>query len=76
MASKQRSQNEFIMQAVAKEARAAVQTMATAGTSRQENAGLKMREPIMKQPVFNWTTNARESINHKELCYSKHIIKI
>ena len=35
MASEQISQNEFIAQAVAKAARAAIQTMGTADTSRQ-----------------------------------------
>ena len=55
MASEQISQNEFIMQAVAKAAWVVMQTMATAGTSRQDNAGPKMNGPITKQPTFNWS---------------------
>ena len=58
MASKQLSQNEFITQAVEK-ARVAVQTMAMASTSRQDNAGLKMSGSIMKQPVSNWDAKDR-----------------
>ena len=54
MASKQISQNKFITQAVAKAAKAAIQTMAMASTSRQANVGLKMSVSIMKQPTFNW----------------------
>ena len=41
MGSEQISQNKFIIQAVAKAARVAIQTMAAAGTSRQDNAGTK-----------------------------------
>ena len=44
------------MQVITKVARAAVQTMATAGTSRQDNAGPNMSGPIMKQSMFNWIT--------------------
>ena len=63
MASKQIGQNKFLMQAVAEGARVAIQTMATACTSRQDNAGLNMSGPIMKQPRFNW--NAKDK--YKEL---------
>ena len=45
MASEKISQNEFIAQAVAEAMRMAVQTMATAGMARQENAGIKMGGP-------------------------------
>ena len=58
MASEQISKNKFIIQAVAKAVRAAFQTMVTASTSRQDNAGHKMSGSIMKQPTFNW--NARD----------------
>ena len=44
------------MQVVAEAARVAIQTMATASTSRQGNAGPKMIRPMMKQPTFNWST--------------------
>ena len=36
----------------------AIQTMAMANTTRQDNAGLKMSGSIMKQPTFNW--NAKD----------------
>ena len=55
MPRKQVSQNEFNVQAVAKAARAANQTMAAAGIPRQENARLKMSGSIIKQPTFNWS---------------------
>ena len=45
------------MQAVAEAARMAIQTMAVAGTSRQDNVGLKMSGSIIKQPSFNWSAN-------------------
>ena len=54
MASKQISQTKFIMQAVAKAARVAIHTTATAGTSKQDNTGPKMSGPIMEQPMFDW----------------------
>ena len=44
------------MQTVAKAASAVIQIMATASTSRQDNAGAKMSGPIRKQPMFNWST--------------------
>ena len=53
MASKQISQNDFIVQAVAEAARVATQTMAVASTLKQENTGLKMSGSIMKWPIFN-----------------------
>ena len=56
MANKQISQSEFIVQTVAKVARVAIQTMAAASTSRQDNAGLKTSRSIMRQPTFNWST--------------------
>ena len=60
MTSKQRSQNEFITQVVAEAARVAIQTMATARTSRQDNAGPKMGGPIMKQPTFTWSAKEKQ----------------
>ena len=48
LASKQIGQTEIIVYAVA------IQTMATTSMARQENAGIKMRGPIMNQPTFNW----------------------
>ena len=63
MASEQINHNEFIAQAVAKAARVAVQTMAMASTSRQDNAGLKMSGSIMRQPMFNWNAKYK----YKEL---------
>ena len=54
MASEQISQHEFIAQAVAEATRVAIQTMATTGMARQENAEIKMSRPILKQPTFNW----------------------
>ena len=56
MASKEISQSEFIVEAVAEVTRAAIQTMAVASTSRQDNAGLKMNGSKMKQPMSNWST--------------------
>ena len=53
MTSKQMSQNEILVQAIAE---AAIQTMATTGMARQKNAGFKMRNPILKQPTFNSRT--------------------
>ena len=68
MASKQISQNKFVTQAVAKAARAAIQTMATTGTSRQDKAGLKMNGLIMKQPTFNWNAkNKYEELQNIKL---------
>ena len=58
MASEQISQTEFITQAVVEAARVAIQTMAMASTTRQDNTGLKMSGSIMKQPTFNW--NAKD----------------
>ena len=55
IASEQISQNEFIAQEIPKVIRAAIQTMATANMERQENGGIKMSMPILKQPMFNWT---------------------
>ena len=45
MARKQIGQNEFDVQAVA-EARVVIQTMATTGMARQENAGIEMSRPL------------------------------
>ena len=56
MASEQINQNEFLMQGITEAARAAIQTLAMASTSKQNNAGLKMNGSIMKQPIFNWNT--------------------
>ena len=56
MASKQTNQNEFIVQVVAKATRVVIQTLAIAGTTRVDNAGPKMSGPIMKQPMFDWST--------------------
>ena len=57
MASEQTSQIEFVAQALAKATRAAIQTMATVGTSRPDNAGAKMHGPIMKKlTVVLYTT--------------------
>ena len=54
MTSKQINQNEFITQAVAEATRVAIQTMVITGMARQENAGTKMSELILKQPMLNW----------------------
>ena len=54
MTSKQTGQNEFIVQAVAEATRVAIQTMASTGMARQENAGIKISNLILKQPTFNW----------------------
>ena len=62
MTSKQISQNEFIAQAVAEAARVAIQTMATTGMARQENAEIKMSGPILKQPTFNWKAEDKQLI--------------
>ena len=56
--NKKISQTKFIAQAVAKAARVAIQAMVATSTSRQDNAGLKMNKPIMKQPMFHW--NAKD----------------
>ena len=55
MANEQANTNGCITQALAEAARAAVQTMAMAGTAREENVGPRMRGPIMKQPTFYWS---------------------
>ena len=44
MASNQVGHNEFTVQAVAE----------ATSMARQENAGIKMSRPILKQPMFNW----------------------
>ena len=54
MAGEQIGKNKFIAQAVAETTRVATQTMASTGMARQENAGIKMSGPILKQPTFNW----------------------
>ena len=55
MANEQINTNEYIAQAVAEAARAAIQTMAVAGTTRVKYAGPRMSGPIMKQLIFNWS---------------------
>ena len=61
MASEQIGQNEFIVQAVAEATRVAIQTMASTSMARQENAGIKMSRPILKQPTFNWRAEDKNS---------------
>ena len=67
MASEQVSQNEFITQAVAEAARVAIQTIAMANTSRQENKGPRMSGSILKQPMFSWNAKDKyeELLNFK-----------
>ena len=67
MANKQIGQNELIAQAVAEATRVAIQTMATTHMARQENTGIKMSQPILNQPSFNWRANDK----YKELWYFK-----
>ena len=55
MARKEISQNEFIAHGVAEATRVAIQTMATTGMARQENAGTKISGPILK-----WTYSIGE----------------
>ena len=55
MASEQTKPNKYTSQAVAKAARAAIQTMSAADTARAENVGPRMSRPIMKQPTFDWS---------------------
>ena len=55
MASKQKSTNEYIAQAVVKAARVAIQTMSMACTARGEHVEPRMCGPIMKQPTFHWS---------------------
>ena len=55
MENKQIITNEYITQAVAEAARAAIQTMAVADTARAGNTGPRISWPIMKQPTFDWS---------------------
>ena len=61
MASEQTNSNEYIAQAVAKAAKAVIQTMFTASAARAENVGHRMSRPIMKQPTFDWSSKGKYS---------------
>ena len=55
MANEQVNTNEYTAQPVAETARAAIQTMAVAGTAKAEKAGPRMSGPILTQPTFDWS---------------------
>ena len=62
MASKQVIANKAIAKAVAKEMKAAIQTMAAATSERPQcTAGSKVDGPAMKQPSFNWEADNKYS---------------